>query len=230
MENENKKQIETVVVKPSLAIFESENEHRLISIEDESKLDSTIQKIEQFMADNIGYGKPDSAKDQLYADAKIIWNEYAAYLRDTKFTFYLNRKQYQFLTDLLRDKLEYDVNTIFLAIELTNMLGSWHQEGTLKDDTSLKGYSSDATEITYMYHLISKHKVKGLSTSTYLFAEVLRRIGEISKVINYYDNAAKQLSQDIQKWVAAFEDDVTATEGKALSPKKEKKQKEEQVS
>jgi hypothetical protein len=230
MDNENKKQIETVVVKPSLSIFENETEHRLISVQDETNLDNSIQKVEQFMADNVGYGKPDSVKDQLYADAKILWNEYAAHLRDTRFTFYLNRKQYQFLTELLRDKLEYDVNTIFLAIELTNMLGTWHQEGTAKDDSTLKGYSSDATEITYMYHLISKHKVKGLSASTYLFAEVLRRIGEISKVINYYDNAAKQLSQDIQKWVAAFEDDPTSTEGKTIAPKKSKKEKEEQVS
>lgn len=201
-----REQIETMVVKPPMSIMEQEVEHRIISNFDEVALDEAIQNIEQFMVDNIGYGMPEEEKDRLYAEAKVLWNKYAEILRNVKFTFYLNRKQYQFLTELLRDKLEYDVNTIFLAIELTNMLGSWHMSGTNRDDSTLKGYSSDATEITYMYHLISKHKVKGLTNSTYLFAEVLRRIGEISKVINYYDNAAKQLSTDIQNWVAAFED------------------------
>lgn len=203
-----REQIETMVVKPPMSIMEQELEHRIISNFDEVSLDEAIQNIEQFMVDNIGYGMPEEEKDRLYAEAKVLWNKYAEILRNVKFTFYLNRKQYQFLTELLRDKLEYDVNTIFLAIELTNMLGSWHMSGTLRDDSKLKGYSSDATEITYMYHLISKHKVKGLTNSTYLFAEVLRRIGEISKVINYYDNAAKQLSTDIQNWVASFEDNM----------------------
>lgn len=209
MENENKKLIETATVKPKLTIFENETEYRLIGIEDEVNLDRLIFQIEEYMKNNKGYGESDNTKDILYADAQGLWNEYAKILRDVKFTFYINRKQYQFLTELLRDKLEYDVNTIFIAIELTDMLGTWVSEGTNKDDTSVKGYQANATEMTYMYHLIAKHKVKGLGYSTYIFADILRRIGEISKIINYYDNHAKQLSTDIQKWVASFEDPET---------------------
>ena len=104
--------------------------------------------------------------------------------------------------------MEYDVNTIFLAIELTEMLGEWKNTGSAKDDKSVQGYISDATEITYIYHLIAKHKVKGLKNASYRFAEVLKRIGNISKVIAYYDTHAKNLSKDIQDWVASFEDGV----------------------
>lgn len=200
--------LETNVVKPKITIFENDQENRLITFLDEITLDSCIKDIESFMNNNHGRGKTDAEKDQLYADAKELWNKYAQVLRDVKYTFYLNRKQYQFLTDLLLDKLEYDVNTVFLAIELTDMLGSWKTEGTAKDDTTLQAYTSDATEITYIYHLIAKHKIKGLSQSAYRFAEVLRKIGDISKIIAYYDTHAKNLSKEIQEWVASFEDGI----------------------
>lgn len=212
MENQDKKIIETRVVKPSMSIWENGIEHRIITPEDESILDESIQKIMSYIQDNDGYGKSDNEKDILYADSQQLWNSLASHLRKVKYTFYINRKQWQFLTDLLKDKLEYDVNTIFFAIELTNLLGSWILDGTNKDDISLKGYTADATETTYMYHIISKHKVKGLTSSTYLFSQILLRIGEISKIINYYDNQAKQLSTDIQKWVASFEDPEEPTD------------------
>jgi hypothetical protein len=104
--------------------------------------------------------------------------------------------------------MEYDVNSVFLAIELTDMLGEWIKQGTSKDDQILQEYTTDATEITYIYHLIAKHKVKGLGNSTYRFAEVLKRIGAISKIIAYYDTHAKNFSKDIQDWVASFEPNI----------------------
>lgn len=200
-----KQVIETNVVKPKLSIFQDEVEYRLISKETEDQLDAKISDIETFMASNHGFGKEDSYKDELYTKAKEMWNEYAQTLQDVIYTFYLNHKQYDYITSLLRDKMEYDVNTVFLAIELTNMLGTWvsNSKGQKKDE--LRGYSADATDITYMYHLIAKHKVKGLTVQTYLFANVLRKIGDISKIISYYDSAAKSMSADIQKWVASFE-------------------------
>lgn len=222
---ENKPQVETNVVKPTLSIFENETEYRLISLESETSLDSAIAKIEEFIKSNTGTGKTEEEKDMIYYDAKQLWNQYAAILRDVEFTFYLNRKQYQYLTELLRDKLEYDVNTIFLAIELTDMLGQWVNEGSAKDDITIKGYKSDATEITYIYHLIAKHKVKGLSNSSYMFAQVLRKIGEISKVINYYDTSAKNLSTDIQKWVASWES--SSVQSEVVKPSKKKKESTE---
>jgi hypothetical protein len=107
------------------------------------------------------------------------------------------------------DKMEYDVNTLFLAIELTNMLGSWYKSDSAdkyKDDKELKGFTADATEVTYMYHLIAKHKVKGLTADSYSFAEVLRKIADISKIIQYYDESSKSMSKSIVEHVAAFED------------------------
>jgi hypothetical protein len=200
-----KQALETNVIKPKCSFYFGTSEYRLISSEDEKNLDSKIDIISTFMANNNGFGQSEETKDDLYARSKELWRQYAAALRDTKYTFWMNRKQFQFITDLILRKLEYDVNTVFFAIELRNMLGSWKKESTNKDDESFKEYTADATEITYLYHLIAKYKIKGLTDEAFLFADVLRKIGDISKIINYYDTAAKNLSKEIQEWVASFE-------------------------
>ena len=134
-------------------------------------------------------------------------------LKDAKYNFYLNQDQLNFLTDLVLTKLEYDVNTVFFAIELKSMFDEM-KSTKLKNSTDMACHKLNATEITYLYHLISKHNVKGLNKSAILFSEILLKIGDISKVFNYYDTTGKNLSTDIQDWVATFEESVIKEERK----------------
>lgn len=201
-------QIETNVIKPAVKFTENEIEHLILTNESETKLDMKIQEIHDYMNNNHGKGKTNEEKDELYKNSQMLWKELAGVLQDTKYNFHLNRKQYHFLTDLLLKNLEYDVNTVFFAIELTDTLGSM-KDMKFANDTDLNPVPVNATEITYIYHLISNHKVKGLTKNAYLFAQVLRRIGDISKVFNYYDTTAKNLSTEIQDWVVSFEEGVS---------------------
>lgn len=220
--NENKKlEYETNVVKPDVNFMVGDQAMRIISVEDEHYLDGKLNEIQTFTDNNHGLGKTEQEKDTLYFTAQSSWKEMVERLKNMQYSFYLNRKQYNFLTNLLLSKLEYDVNTIFLAIELTNMLGSWELAKGKKDtksDTEVKCYTADATEITYMYHLIAKHTVKGLTHDTYLFAEILRIIGKISKVVSYYDTHAKTWNKDIQDWASTFDSGVYI-DGKAWGRK-----------
>lgn len=199
--------IVTNVVKPEIKFFENETENLVIDAFNETILDGKISAIESYMDNNSGRGKSDEEKDELYKNAQELWKDYTNSLKDAKYNFHLNRPQWKFLTDLILSKLEYDVNTVFFAIELTNLLGSM-KDVKYSNDKDLIAFPVNATEITYIYHLISKHKVKGLTKDSYLFSEVLVRIGNISKVFNYYDTYAKNLSTDIQNWVTAFEEGV----------------------
>jgi hypothetical protein len=200
--------IETNVVKPEIKFFENETENLVIDAFNESLLDNKISIIEHFMVSNDGTGKSEEDKDDLYKKSQELWKEYTNTLRDVKYNFHLNRVQWKFLTDLILQKLEYDVNTVFFAIELTELLGTM-RDVKYSNDTDLVAFPVNATEITYIYHLISKHKVKGLTKDSYTFSQVLMRIGSISKLFNYYDSYAKSLSTDIQNWVASFEEGVT---------------------
>jgi hypothetical protein len=221
--------IETNVVKPETKFFENESEHVILTAEVEKSLDEKINNVETFMKNTVGKGKSEDEKNKIYAESQQIWKEYQSCLRDAKYNFHLNRTQWNFLTNLILQKIEYDVNTVFFAIELTDMLGNM-KKVKYTDDKTLIAFPVNATEITYIYHLIQKHKIKGLTKDAYTFAQILRRIGNISKIINYYDTTAKNLATEIQDWVATFEDGVVSEdvinkdtgEVKVLSPKKEK--------
>lgn len=210
----NNNQIQVNTIKPELSFFENEALNRLLDFDGELLLDSKIGDIEKFMTDNTGQGLSEAEKDALYGSCQTIYTEYKKALRDVKFNFYLTRPQYNFLTDLFLKKLEYDVNTIFIAIELTAVLAS--MEGTkYTNDTEIKLFKVDATELTYIYHLIQPYKVKGLTKEAYTFSKLLVRIGELSKVINYYDAYAKNLTEDIQAWALKMDGD-TSVKGETL--------------
>jgi len=212
--------IETNVVKPEIKFFENNIENLTIDPSNEVLLDKKIQTIEDFMTTNDGKGKTEEEKDTLYRDSQELWQDYTNSLRDVKYNFHLNRVQWKFLTDLILQKLEYDVNTVFFAIELTDLLGTM-REVKYTNDEELISFPVNATEITYIYHLISKHKVKGLTKDSYTFSKVLVRIGNISKLFNYYDSYAKNLSTEIQNWVTSFEEGViTETKVKKTKSKK----------
>ena len=200
--------IETNVVKPEIKFFFAEKEYSVLEKTSEDSLDQKIKSVEDLIAKTTGRGKSEEEKDELYKSAQELLKDYVNELRDTKYNFHLNRLQWKFLTDLILSKLEYDVNTIFFAIELTDLLGSMRNV-KFADDKELVNFPVNATEITYIYHLISKYKLKGLTKDTYTFSEILLTIGSISKLFNYYDAFIKNLSGDIQDWVSSFEEGVS---------------------
>lgn len=193
------KDIAVNTVKPEVTFFENDTYNRLLEIEVESNLDGKLKIVEDYMKENPGHGLSEIEKDIIYARAQELFNEYKNELRDAPFNLYLNRTQYNFLTNLLLQKLEYDVNTVFIAIELTEFLGKV-AETKYKNDTEIKCFPVSPTELTYIYHLIQSWKVKGLTREAYTFAKLLTRIGDLSKIINYYDAFAKNLVEEIQKW------------------------------
>ncbi len=56
-----------------------------------------------------------------------------------------------------------------------------------------------------------------------MFASIIRRIGEISKLFDYYNNITKELSKDIVDWVTAFDDVEITSEVETKSKKKSEK-------
>ena len=200
--------IQTNVIKPSVIFTENGIDYKNIGEDFESNLDNKYQAILDFIKNNDGKGKTELEKDSLYKSAQELCIDYTNTLKSTKYNFNLNRVQWKFLSDLIQSKLEYDVNTIFLAIELTEILGTMRADKFTNDTDSIP-FLVDATEITYIYHLIAEHKVKGLTKDTYTFSEILKRIGAVSKVFNYYDTIGKNVSTDVLDWVACFEEGVS---------------------
>jgi len=204
-----KPEIQTNVVKPKMFTNFNNEEFRILSLEMENELDNAVKDVLTFMTYNMGVGKSEEEKDYLYIEAKKLWENYVRVFRDTKLTLYLNPEQFDYFTKILKEEIEYDVNTIFFGIDLTNTLGSWVKQ-VIESEVEISSYQTDPVSFNYIDHLISTVKVKGLTEESYLFGQVLRKIKEIMKVINFYDGHAKNLSKDIQEWVSKFEQNQMA--------------------
>jgi len=217
---EDKLGVELLGDKPILKL-DNEGKLRFISEENEEKLDSKIVAIKDFIANNEGKGKSEEEKDRLYKEAQTLYNEALSDLADTQFNLFLNRRMYKYMHDLLTKNMEYNVDTIFFAIDLANTLeGMQELAGQFSDDTGMGSFPFTATDVTYTYHLLKDHTVKGLQKNTFVFAEILRRIADVSKVFKYYDNAIKDTHKEIVDWVTLFDDGVTkdTAKGEALPP------------
>tara|TARA_X000000368_G_scaffold419024_1_gene421588 strand:- start:3851 stop:4498 length:648 start_codon:yes stop_codon:yes gene_type:complete len=201
--------------KPEVKFNEKGNDYLLLDSEYELNLDSVINNLESYMSDNSGKGKSEEEKDDLYKTSQEMWKEYRDVLTEAKFNLHLNRSQYKLLSDILVSKLEYDADTVFVAIEISSALAKM-KEHKFTSDNEVFPFKVNATELTYIYHLISKWKVKGLSNAAFTFAEILQRIGTVSKLFNYYDKWAKHLSEYIQDWVTSFEEGVTLESQKTV--------------
>jgi len=197
------KKLETAVVKPETKITRAETEMQLIATEQENKLDSIIQEIKDYMSNNSGKFKTNSEKDEMYLSAQKIWKSFIDTLESVKYNFFLDKDQAEYLQDLIQNKLEYDVNSVFFAIEIKSLIDSIRNS-----KTDISSFPMSATDVTYIYHLISQHKVRGLGKDSINFSQILLMIGSVSKIFNYYDTTGKNLATDIQDWVLTFDDGV----------------------
>lgn len=198
------KKIEVNTVKPRISFAAENQEYRLLTLSDEVKLDKHIESLREYMKTTTGFGKSEEQKDMDYAFVQNMWKDYRSDLQNIKFKFYLNRRQYTLLTDILLKRLDYDVDNIFIAIDLTDLLKSM-SGSKFENDTELKYFDSTATETTFIYHLVKNYKVRGLTKEAFTFADIITRIADISKLVSYYDSHAKILTDEISKWALSLD-------------------------
>lgn len=192
--------------KPSVIYTDNNIDYRILNEDLELNLDTKFNEVIDFVHNNNGRDKSDAEKDALYKEAQNLYSNFTSVLKTVKYNLNVNKNQLNYLKNLIVNELEYDVNTAFIAIELDNLLKSINIDNF---NENLGVLPINATEITYVYHLIASHKVKGLNEETFLFTDILRKIGAISKVFNYYDTIGKDLSTKILDWVALFDPGVS---------------------
>ena len=116
-----------IVEKPDLQFTDLKgNKVRLSSMEDESYLEGKSKELLEFMRNNHDQNISDGEKDRLYLDLQSMWNEVSGRdggrLNTIGFQLILHRQEYNYLVSLFKSKMEYNVDTIFFAMELDAML------------------------------------------------------------------------------------------------------------
>lgn len=208
-----KEKLENYTQKPNM-FSESRNDVRLISEEIESTLDNQYKMAMSIMDSNMEIIDDENRKDELYQEVINAYNDMRNVLLTAKYNFSLTSNEVEYINSILRNETKYDVNTIFVGINLVKLLDAWlDTKGKSKDELL---YEATQTDITLIYHLIAEHKIKGINKHAYLFASILTKIGEISKIINYYDNLNKNINQfAIKKWLPTIEN-MTAEQAKEM--------------
>lgn len=199
-----------IVEKPDVQFTDmNDNKVRLISLEDETYLEEKASQMIEYMRNNHSQDITDDERNQRYGDLQEMWNEVSGRdggrLNNVNFYLILHRPEFNYILTLLRNKMEYDVDTVFFAMELDTMLNKMAEDGKFTDDKTAKQFDMTPVDVHYIYQLLSKHKVKGLSKDSYLFAEVIKRIAMSSRIFNYYKETYMNIAKAIQMWVASLE-------------------------
>lgn len=205
MSTENKEQDLLKIAFPPKAKHEYEG-FRFISEEDENELDSLGMELIEFLDETYGTILPEEKQDELYSKSQEMWHKYKEALDKTEFGVVLNKEDHSFLKNTLTKKMEYDVDTVFFLMEVSNRLLSFSDDNVFEDEKESRVFNFKPTELSYTYHLFSKYKVKGLVKETYNFHSTAIAFGRTSMVFNYYENVSKVLANAITEWVSSFKD------------------------
>lgn len=171
-----------------------------------AKLNSLVSEIRAVTkGTDVTIASEEADKDAAYTKVQLLWNEYAETLRTAQFRFALNRDQYDYLLDVITKQLTYSVDEVFVAIKFrqeffdlyTPAVGSRRQ---------VTNYPLTSETMVMAYHLLAKHKVKGLGTTADHFTHILRGIGAVSTEYNAFDNESKRLSAEIADFSAGITD------------------------
>ena len=214
----------SLVEKPNVIYTDlSETEHRLISEENEEILDNKYETLLQYMRDNYSTTQLSEEKlNEIYEHLVEGWNEISAKqtgkLNEISFNLILTKREAKFITDLLINKIEYDVDTVWYGMEIRNYLEEVVQKSKVNngDDNLAMELETTASDLTYIYHLISQYKPIGLKKSTYIFAEVLRKIGLSSKMFQYYKAKYERLKSVMEYYIVNMSGDETTEEGSSV--------------
>ena len=216
--NQQKEDLKNIVIveKPEFFYEDKDNKVRLISTDDEDYLEGTYTEMIEFMRTNHNQAASDKEKDELYGKLQEMWNEVSGKnggkLNEVSFSLVLYRKEYNYLLSLIRDKFEYDADTIFYGLELQNLLKNMSDNSKFNGDHDAKGFIMTPVDVHYLYNLISKITVKGLGEKSIYFANIIQRIAMTSRVFNYYKEKYTNLAKAIQFWVASLDKGVTIPE------------------
>lgn len=199
-------------IKPAIKFTDDNNvEFRLMSEEDEKFMDTTLDSVVNYLANNDISTLSDEDAAPKIAEVKDMWRGVGGRdgrLSKTKFQLPLRREEYMMMSDLILKHMEYDVDTLFYAIELRqalSLMATKSEAVKYKDSKEVITWDFTALDLTYLYHVLSKHKVKGLQKQAYTFAEILMSIAKTSKVFDYYKSEVENVMKMIQEWMVVPE-------------------------
>lgn len=197
----------------------------LISLEKKEELESFLKKASEIISSPIP--NSEKGKNKLYTEYKDSMKNYGKTLGETTYNFGLTEDEYKTIRKIIYQELEYDRQDLFIALVVKENFfevvekGGQHKKAFKENDVAI--FEIDIHDITRISHLIGKYKVKGLNNMAVNYAEVVRKIGDISKVFENFNRRGEEMSEAGANWIHGLEksdDAVEVEEEKVLVDKK----------
>jgi hypothetical protein len=191
------------------------NSNIVLRKEDKDRLDTLITEFEAFHLTVVPSDKVE--REEVYSNYRAKISEFGATLAEVLYNFQVTREEYLFLKDTLLKKLEYNRENVFVALMVRDeFFGLYDDEAksTTKTTIEFKEVGKlnvavlpiNINDLTRISHLLGLHVVKDITTKkAEYFASVVKKIGDIAKVGNYFTMKGNQLKEAGSKWLLGFD-------------------------
>lgn len=203
--NDNAKRI---IEEQTLKLLES---GLIISENDKKRLDDLIASINEIYTTAISPEK--EQREKQFAEYRDSIMLYGKTLSEVKYNLLLTKEEYLYLKALILNKLEYDRQNLFVGLLVRDNFfykydteKSSNRTALFKSETNqVEVFSLDINEITRISHLTGLHTIKSLDEKADLFANFIKKIGDISKIFDIYNSRGQELSETGGNWLQGFE-------------------------
>jgi hypothetical protein len=180
----------------------------LILQEDKEKLDNISDLLGMIYKTPLS--EETEEREKQYSSYRELISLYGKTLGETKYNLTLTRDEYLFLKNLIINKISYDRQNLFVGLIVRDTF--FYQYDKSKDTTKTSLFTNgdenfvlNINEITRISHLTSLHEIVGLDKKADIFAEIIKKIGDISKIVEHYNKKGNDLSETGGNWIMKFE-------------------------
>ncbi len=186
------------------------NNGAILTKEDKTSLEDCITNILNIYETPISTTKEE--REEQYKTYRDIITNYGKLLGEIKYNLLLSKEEYLYLKNLVLNKLDYDRQNLFVGLLVRdNFFNKYDSENNstrtalFKDGIEVEAFPLDINEITRISHLTGLHTIQGLDKKADNFANIIKKIGDISKIFDIYNSKGQQLSEQGGNWLQGFE-------------------------
>jgi hypothetical protein len=152
----------------------------------------------------------DDEINQLQGIANYLYINYQKDLSMMHVNIEFTPKEFKYIHHTIWNKYEYDVNDMLTLVAPETYILPWIDKYALDFQKNKNEIDPITTTIhvrggIYLYHYLSKNKVKGIGEEFWKLKNILLKIGEGTKLYNSYQVLVERLSRDFTNWSTALD-------------------------
>ncbi len=190
-----------------------------ITPESKNAIEDKIAEIKTFLAEHKDFDNYSEDQKNEYFDTVLnkMYNvELRELIRKADYTFKQTGVEFNFLKDWIKRHNTYDSTTVFYGIHLEATLLARYEKTKFEAE---KEYDIvyQGGEPILVYNELCRKSITGLKEDSYIFAAILRKLAECTKIYNHYDDQSGLVYKSIQEWNFGLSDDKVKEFQKAIT-------------